>query len=192
MAQPVHESVDLTVYKMVKNRLPFLEDTTNNEELVSNFTLEVMHELGACFGVEPEDIGDEAKYTVLQKSIIADIVSVYILIIQMVANAGGVSSSSETVTPGDKKVLTSATAGSVSVEWSQFNSKSGASLNMSGGDLLMKYKKSAIRKARTLGCLIDICDDCSIAVEIMMGYSAAPFIVVAGGGCGCKDIPERG
>lgn len=189
---PVHSGDDLTVYKMVLNRLPFLEDSINNEELVSNFTLEVMHELNTCFSVDEVGVGDEAEYTILQKSIIADIVSCYILIIQMLANSGGVSSTNETVEPGSNKVLTEAEAGSVSVKWAQFDSKSGNSLNMPAQSLLSRYKKGAMRKAHTLGCIIDICDDCSIAVGMINSKMPAMFKVVTDNYYGPGDINERG
>ena len=65
---------------------------------------------------------------------------------------------------------------------------------VSGSDLLAQYKKSAMRKARNLGCIIDICDDCATQAELNSMFLPAPFKVTVSKDCGCggTNVPERG
>lgn len=200
MPQPIHTGEDLAIYQMVLNRLPFLSDTEKNTSLVSNFTLEVMHELEPCFRVDknvsetdPTHVGDEQYYSIPQKAVIADVVSCYILILQMLANMAGVADVDSGLTATNNKFLSRTKAGSVEVEWEQFDVQKGSGMLMSPDALLGMYRKSAMRKARALGCIIDVCDDCSTAVELMQDYDVAPFKVVTLTDCGCpSSTPERG
>lgn len=193
MEAPNHLTANenVTIYQMVLNRLPFLEDTEANQTLVSTFILEVMFELELCFKVDAEDpdpsnIGDETKYTFLQKTIIADIVAYYILLIKMISNTAG--SGGESASAG--KFLRRTKAGSVEVEWDQFDTKLGG-MSMSGEAMMMLYKKSAMRKASKFGCIIDICDDCTVNVETETPF--IPFKVITDPDCGCSGtrVPER-
>lgn len=192
MPAPNHNNPDLTIYVMVRNRLPFIEDTPVNETLISTFTLEVMYELEPCFKIRydktitptpPEDwarVGDEQYYGLVQKQVVADIVSVYILIIQTLTNVAGGGVSGDTPLT---KYLKSAKAGSAEVTYEQFNVNNSLLLSMKAADLLSLYKKSAIRKAMSLGCVFDFCDECSI--EFTNQTTPIPFMVVTNNGCGC-------
>lgn len=192
---------DLSIYQMVLNRLPFLSDTDKNKQRISEFTLEVMYEIEPCLKIDrnlpkggESRIGDEAYYSTGQRSLIADIVCVYILMLQMLANTGGVAEGSD-IKAANNKFLSKAKAGSAEAEWEQFDLSKGSTLAISGNDLLNAYKASAIRKANLMGCLIDFCNNCSIAVELLLGYTMPTPIVVSD--CGCcgnrgKTIPERG
>ena len=113
---------DLTIYEMVLNRLPFLLDTDKNKNRVSEFTLEVMAELEVCFRVDKDlpqghlsRVGDENYYSIIQRTIIADIVAVYIIMLQMMANLAGVADASSGITANSNKFLSHAEAGSVNV-----------------------------------------------------------------------------
>lgn len=195
----IDHRTDLTIYKMVRNRLPFILDNANNEEKISNFTLEIMFELEPCFRVDkdlqegdPTKIGYEENYSIPQRAIIADIVCVYILILQMVANATGVGV--DNAESGSNKFMSSVKAGSVTVEWEQLDISKGSVMTTTGEKLMMLYKKSAIRKARAIGCLIDICDDCTLAVELMLARDIPTPRVIVSSGCGYNNTKtvERG
>lgn len=198
MAENVSYSLNLTIPDMVFTRLPFLEKTEANNNLIKSLVVEVMFELEICFKTglfeSTELEWDESHYNVLQKSIIADIVCCYILIIKMLANIGGVASTETTTGSVAGKFLKSAKAGSVAVEWEQFDLNK-ATLAMTGESLLNRYRKGAISKAAKLGCVIDICDDCSMTVMQAIADNIAPFKIVnfPSSNCGCcGDVPERG
>lgn len=190
---------DLTIYEMVLNRLPFLLDTDKNKNRVSEFTLEVMAELEVCFRIDKDlpqghlsRVGDENYYSIIQRTIIADIVAVYIIMLQMMANLAGVADASSGITANSNKFLSHAEAGSVNVSWEQFDINKASGLVLTGEKLLMLYKKSAIRKAHSIGCLIDICDDCTLAVELMMNHTLPTPRVIVSSDCGCcGQPPER-
>lgn len=189
-----------SITDMVFMRLPFLEITDNNKDLISMFILDVMFELDVCFRkklleADPalEEV-DEGQYNFVQKSIIADIVCCYIILIKMLSNIGGVADQTGGGGGAEpQKFLKRAAAGSVNVEWEQFDLNK-ASLAMSGEKLLDRYRQNAIRKALTLGCIIDICDDCSLKAQLQVEGNIMPFKVVHfSNDCGCGGgIPERG
>jgi hypothetical protein len=155
-----------------------------------------MYELEYCFCIRKledgtEDItrvGDEANYNVYQLSIVADLVSIYVLLTQYVGNAGGIASDTEGVesTPSVQTFLKRAKAGSVEVEYDQFDTKKSGLLSMDAISLIAQYKKDLMRKARNFGCIFDICDDCSI--QFMQSNISPPFLLFGGGedciGCG--------
>lgn len=190
---------DLTIYEMVLNRLPFLLDTDKNKNRVSEFTLEVMAELEVCFRIDKDlpqghlsRVGDENYYSIIQRTIIADIVAVYIIMLQMMANLAGVADAGSGITANSNKFLSHAEAGSVNVTWEQFDINKASGLVLTGEKLLMLYKKSAIRKAHSIGCLIDICDDCTLAVELLMSHTLPTPRVIVSSDCGCcGQPPER-
>lgn len=179
----INHNVDISIYTMVRNRLPFIADTPANTTTISNFTLEIMWELEPCFKVgvpDPTKIGHEENYTVPMRTIIADIVSIYILILTAALNSGSSSSSSGTT------FLERAKAGSVEVQYGQLNVNTSVMLNMNTPGLIEFFKRSAIRRARKLGCIIDICDDCSIGIESMTKGLIPPFITGSGNCNGCN------
>lgn len=200
MALPNHnpDGENLSVYDMVLNRLWILADTERNKSIIGTFTLELMNELETCFKVshvlnvttgevtiDLTRIGDENFYTVLQRSIVADLVCTYIL---MIAAYGGDFTTGSGTVPNEalKTFLKKAKADVTEVEYDQFDlRKDTASKFIGGADMISLYSKSAIRKARTLGCLIDICNDCSLAIEIMLKEPAIVPFIYMGGCCGC-------
>lgn len=157
-----HTSSTLAIWTMVRNRLPFVADTVGNQTLVSNFILEIMHQLELCFQIgadDPADIGIEANYTVLQQSIIADVVAIQMLIVAGAEAAGG---NADEATEAVNTFLKKAKAGSVEVEFGPFEINKHASFAMSGIQLMAYLKRNAINKAAQIDCIIDICDDCSL------------------------------
>lgn len=181
---------DLDIRKMVFNRLPFLADNPNNIARLGETVLEVMSELELCFLINskrPEGttdtwVGWEEKYSIDQRSIIADVVTVYLLMHKALAETGGTASgASDGTTEG--KFLKKTKAGSVEVEWDQVDSKKGGMMS-SSEDLITMYKESARRKAAKLGCTITWDnDDLIIDRESDMHY---PMLVVSSK-CGCDD-----
>lgn len=177
---------------MVLNRIPFLADTDNNKALIGSFIYEVMWELNVCFGLPEEQIGNDDNYNTIQRSIIADITCLYILMMKMLANVGG--DASNPGGPVGGKYVSRTKAGSVEVEFKQFDLTKDAGLYSSGTGLFEMFKKSAIRKAAGLGCVIDICDDCSMTIQLLNAVPP-PMIVVPDGSC-CggwwRTPPEQG
>jgi hypothetical protein len=180
---------------MVLNRLPFLTDDATNETLLSHFTLEVMNQLEPCLKIsskkgpgesvdpDPADtdrVGQEEFYWVDQQSLIADIVTCYVLMLKAAeateaASSGGSAGST---------FLKKAQAGSASVEFDQFSVTSNtASLGMSTEKLLELYRGFAMKKGLRLGCRFEICSDCTLNVMTLPG-SVKPFIVPDVPGCG--------
>lgn len=185
MSYPNHNQ-ELTIYAMVRNRLPFLDDTVGNTTLISQFTLEVMYELEPCLRIritgDTQDltrVGDEANYSVLQRSLIADIVAIYIILMRSADNVEGSTGSAVGT------FLSKAKAGSVEVEYTEFDIANAGSLSISSEGLREALMSAAKRKARNMGCIIDICDDCSIFIESVNTVSVVPFIGNQGD-CGCK------
>lgn len=177
----------LLIYNMVRNRLPSIADTPTNQGLLSNFTWELMNQLEVCFkvatdgGTITEDlsrIGQEENYSAIQQSIIADLVAVLVLLMNASSAAGG-SSSSSTGT-----FLKKAKAGSVEVEYDQLDSGTINASTIGSENLLNFYKKAAINKAGQLGCVIEICDDCSFNISLAGTTDVVPFITFPGD-CGC-------
>lgn len=176
----------LLIYNMVRNRLPFIADLPANQSFLSNFTWEIMNQLEICFKIAEQEapnnvVGQEGNYSTLQQSIIADIVTVYTIMMQagggwdFATGAAGGAASTATY-------LSKAKAGAVEVEYDQFKGTGGSVETMVGGTSLLNfYKKNAVNKASQLGCIIDICDDCSMTAMTMNQPVVTPFIVM--GGC---------
>lgn len=180
----VHNST-LPVIQMVYNRLTFVSESDPNNDLLSHFAQEAFHELEPCFraayyilaegdtpptGYENASVGDEVMdesriadeqyYSVLQKSLIADIVTIYTLM----QFAHGVSS---TETTGEDETASTyikkAKAGSVEIEYGT-SSKGGTTeeqLKITVDNYLDRFKDQASRKSARLGCgPLSVCDEC--------------------------------
>ncbi len=93
-----------------------------------------------------------------------------------------------TLVPGQAvsgKILTKAKAGSTEAEWEQLkgggSGNNGAtSIKMETGALIKAMKSAAARKARNLGFIIDICEECSVSIEAFNVPPSPPFIIVEG------------
>lgn len=176
----MNHNQNLPIKQMVFNRLPFLEDTPKNEEIISQFTLEVMYELEPCLRKRMgndniEDwsrVGDEDNYNVMERSVIADVVTMYILMMTFFATMGGNAGAG---TPSLSTYLKKAKAGSTEVEYDQFDIKGAAMLALDSKSLLEQVKNDINRKARVIGCIFDVCNDCTIALG---GVSPVPAFIV--------------
>jgi len=144
MALPIHIGEDLSVQMLVLNRLPFLSDTLKTTTSLGMYTIEIMAELEPCFRVdelpiEPPattNIGDENKYSLAQRVVVADLVCVYVLMGLIVGNMAGTINEEGELVAGSPKILTRTKAGSVEAEWEQFDIKKGAGLYTTADDLL--------------------------------------------------------
>lgn len=180
----VHTSPELSIFKMVLNRLPIIADTPENRTLISNFILEIMVQLNKCLKKEDSQVGIESNYTLIEQSIIADLTSLNILMVAAIESTGGnATSGAEAVNTFLKK----AKAGSVEVEFGPFSLKDNPTLATGLDSMYKFFKNNAINKAGQIGCMIDITDDFSIKF-LMDDTIIKPFIIV--GDCGCGGSGE--
>lgn len=180
----------LTVLRLVYMRLPMLLEEPENEAMISALTLEAMYKMEQCLkiriteveGNEVEDwtrVGIENNYTLPQKMIIADLVSMNIIYRIIVLN----SIKTGEANAEQAQFLKKAKAGSAEVEFEQIKLKDSALFQMSPDKLLARFKAEAANGAAMQGCLIDICDNCAITF-LEDTHTGIPFIV-PGGVCGC-------
>lgn len=173
------------------NRLTFLLPTDNNYTIISQFIWEVCNTYEICLKVsivtDPDTgeitidlarIGDEQYYSVLQRSLIADIVCIYMLEKIALQNASGLDDAGLPINAGT--FLSKAKAGSVEVEYTQFDTKKGmASLSTTVEAGIKEFRQSAFQKGVQVGCLLDICSECMDRYLELAGQSMAtpPFVV---------------
>lgn len=161
---------------MIAVKLPQVDVTdTAIIASLSLITFEIMSELEKCFKVryrsftegggityneqviENEvlaNVGDEDFYTTLEKSITADMVCMQWLF------SYAISQSSSITTTSAPTFVKKAKAGSAEVEYDKADSKTLPFL-IDVEKTMGKFKADAQRKALSLGCAIDICDDCT-------------------------------
>lgn len=178
-------STNLTTLQMVFNRTRFLDsEDVPTQTLIKHYIWEVMNELEGCFkisikldgSIDLELIGQEQYYNTAMRSVIADIVATYVLMYISGLNSQGSTTETPTI-----KFLKRAKAGDAEVEWGQVSIKDSNQLFIQAPSLIDMYRRDAMRKARNLGCIIDICGDCTALLD----NAAMPFIVVTDCGCGC-------
>jgi hypothetical protein len=186
MADLDYRQPTLSTMQMVFNRTRFLDETDiPTQTLIKDYIWELMNELEGCFRVsiltdgtvDDSRIGQEQYYTIVMRTIIADLVATYVLMYISGLNSQG----STTVTPS-VKFLKRAKAGDAEVEWGQVTIKDSAQLFIQAPALIDMYRRDAMRKARGLGCILDICEDCTGLLDTT---AALPFLVVSDCGCGC-------
>jgi len=181
MALPNHFK-ELSITDMVYQRIVFLSKVDSNDELISQVILEVMSGLDYCFNIDAvlEDlvetnIGNEAKYSLPQRIIIADVVSVALLEAKVVGSTGGVASDTEDGV-ANNKLLTATVAGSVEAEWEQTDARKGG-LATSAEHLLGLYRDSSRIKMAQLGCTLAWTEE-QMQADLDRPRCMAPFLVV--------------
>ena len=119
------------------------------------------------------------------KAIVADIVSMYIIVLKATETSAG---DADTGVQGQTTFMSKVKAGSVEIEYDQFKLKDSTIMSVDTEALLNTFKSNAIRKAAQLGCIIDVCADCSVQlIETIMNSAAIPAMRVARwDDCGCK------
>ncbi len=181
-----NHSAYLDIFKMIRLRLPFVADTSENRDMVSSFVLEVMYEMETCFkvsvlddGTEDETrIGNELYYSIPQKSIIADIVSMLLLRRLAVYNVAGTSEQTTTQTPVGNKYIKTAEAGSVSVSYDLLKIDNTAYVALDTPRLLDILKSDIVRKLSKLGCIYDITESCELVACI--NNTELPLFITSG------------
>jgi hypothetical protein len=179
------------LYHMVLNRLSFLPDTPETEQLVNDYFYEVAWEMEPCFRIavlpdgtiDESRVAVEANYSVAQLSICADLIAVYILMQVSAFNASG-GADADTGATATLSFLSRAKAGSAEAEWTQLDTSKAEVLALDADKIISMYQQSAARKARNMGCIIDICTDCFGPNGVMLS-GPLPLVTVTGCGCGC-------
>ena len=173
---------ELDIISMVYQRITFLSQVATNNALISQVTLEVMSELDYCFKIdatllegETTNLGDEVKYSVPQRIIIADVVSVYLLQAKIMAETGGTATDTADGV-ATNKLLSATVAGSVEAEWEQVDASKGGLLTTANG-LLDLYRNSSRMKMDRLGCTLAWNDE-QMQNDLSKNRDMMPFIVV--------------
>jgi hypothetical protein len=166
---PNHINRSLTVYKMLLNRLPFIEDCERNKELLSELTYEVMVELEGCFNVsilpdgtiDQTRVGQERFYGINHKSIIADILAINTIMVTALRTIGGDKQSITKSEPATK-FISNVQAGSVTVGYSQLSLNSTAIIGIDTVKSMELFKADVTRKMLKIGCAYEIPDTTQI------------------------------
>lgn len=147
-----NHAATIGVIDMLANRLTFLDFTDSSlDTLSSNFIAEAMHELNVCLSKEDAQVGNEANYSFAEKSLLADVVAVQLLMNQSIKNIYGTVGNVTDVNAVDKFVK-SAGAGSAKVEFEQVDNKKSSSKVLGLDTLIDMYRSAAVRKGHKLGC----------------------------------------
>jgi hypothetical protein len=152
---------EVTIEKSVYNRIPFIVENTPNSSLITEFGSEVMAELYVQLNIKEEDKFDETKYSLQKKSLIADLTAIQFIKKRILSNMEGEGANGSSTT----KALTKAKAGEVETEWEVTKASDGNKLQASAKDIINQLMSDAMRKARTLGFLLDISQESQWVVE---------------------------
>lgn len=169
----------------------FLKVIANfNEQLISRYIFEVMNILQGCFQKADSEVGDEQYYSELQKIIIAELVSYYIVLRVTAANAEGNSQGGSTSVPIQKYIKTAQAEG-ISTTWEYLNIKSTQFLSLDAQSMMNQFKDNAACYGKQLNCTIEICGSsvvcsCSNNSKPILGA----FRVARKLPCNCR--PKRG
>jgi len=133
-----------------------------------------------------QEVGDEAAYTVAQKSLLADLVAIQALFILAAGGSLGEETGGEEggATLPEGTYLKMAKAGSVQVEFGKDAGSSTAAGEEASSDILQgtsalmsRLKQAAIRKGHNMGLIIDINGDSPLSVNIARTPPFPPFYV---------------
>ena len=198
----VDHRIDITIYKRVLNRLPFLLDDSSNETLISEWTYEVMWQLEPCFKVAnqvtPKDedrIGQEQYYSVNKQSMIAEFVSLFMLQSLAVARAGAgtehivdAATAQSTLTSTNGGLyLKRAKAGSAETEFAQVKISDSQFFALNATELINLIKQNILSQSAWFNCPLSV-NGCTITFNPIKQGSVKPFLVTGGSdclGCGC-------
>ena len=183
MSLPNHATTILSVWDMVKNRLSYISDDTE-QTLGNELTWEAMHNMEVCFRIDKDledggtsSIGNEAAYSVPQRSLLADLVAIGMLTRKLLSNASTSSGSDGSTSTFIKK----AGAGSAEVEFEQVDGRKlagGSVFSLTPVQLLKSLRQSAIAKGVKLGCELIFLDDGGLEVSCFSCNDLpTPFIV---------------
>lgn len=156
-----------TIKESVYNRIPYLDSSEeSNDTLIDQWTAEVMSELKAPLGKSDDDASEKYyleldAYSNQENSLIADMVAVNLLLVHVIKNAEGDSSGAGQA----GKMLKRAKAGETEVEYFALKATDGTRLMLEAGALLSKLSESAMRKARTIGFILDYSKETAFTIQ---------------------------
>ena len=180
---------------MVAIKLPGMLNVNDSASTaaLSLFTYEIMSEIEKCLKVryraiessvivdkDPlaenenmDNVGNEAFYRPIEKSLIADLVAMQWLFrkpVEYIQSTAGTSGGT---------FIKKAKAGSAEVEYDKQDAKN-IPLSINVKDMMAKFKADATRKALTLGCILDIADDLTFQAFLQNpdSFTIPSFIVV--------------
>ena len=181
-------SDDINIYSLVLARLQFLEDDANTTEInskkISLTTYEIMLWLNDCFRLESSLVGIESNYTKKQLSLMADVVSYYILLYRAISLGAGIDgytiiSSSGTSVSASGFFLKTAESDDTTVTWEQVkttdNSNHGG-INIS--KLMDELFFSMCDKMKIYNCMLCRCNDCTLELRSVNDGIVQPFIIL--------------
>lgn len=166
----------MTVEEVVKHNLSYL--TSGDDATITLFEYDAMVLCQACFKKLDSELGQEFEslYTPLQLSLLADLVTLKMLIKKVVDN-----STTSTAQGGSLGTyLKRAKAGSTEAEFDMPNVNNSAAVGLKTNDLLAYYKKEALLKAGMLGCNL-----AAFLSDLLPDNTPWPYIVVPYTHCGC-------
>jgi hypothetical protein len=182
MPAPTNHAQDASILDMTAVKLPTLidkDDATTQDDL-SLMTYELMVEFEKCFKVAyreivsnvltvleqipanatDSNIGNESFYKPIEKSILSDLLAMQWVFRKAseLASSIGTNSTGTGTDAAPGTILKKAVAGSAEVEFDKLDIKN-VPLLIDAPRLIGGFKASAIRKALTIGCVVDINDD---------------------------------
>lgn len=146
-------NISMTMLQMVYNKLPFVEINTTNDTIIGMIINEVCNEFKAYFNVTI--IADDNSYTEAQKSVISDVVCIYIL--QRTSFINSIGNPTLQIQP-NLTFLKRAKAGSAESEFESIKIKDTVGLHTTLISSLEFFQKSAERKFKSMGFRVNFTD----------------------------------
>jgi hypothetical protein len=143
------------VSDIVFANLPFL-DPVGDLPVVTIYEKQVQYMLQSCLKIADADVEDETKYTYNQISLIADVVTIMMIMRKAQINMDGVFGSTTQVGGADT-FIKSAKAGSVETEFGL--TPANANTDIDADSLIAYWRKIAFSKASQYGCMLPILTD---------------------------------
>lgn len=189
----------MTTIEVIESKLPLnIFDKSDALQIssINGIIKDVFIEMETCFknrfyfdldGIKQEDwnrVGVETNYNPIQISIVGDFSAWRFLVRKMLEQAQILGLS---ISQGGGKFIKKAKAGSVETEFSERDLKNNP-LIVSIDSLISQLKSDVMRKARNLGCIIDINEDNIYKIELESGnISEFPMFILTEKRCNCND-----
>lgn len=181
---------DITVIKVIESKLPssiFNAVDAGQVAIMAVIINDVFVEMETCLAkrfyldenkikqVDWERVGDESNYDPIQKSIIGDFSAWRFLVRNLTEMSYSIGQSISSGSGG--KFVKNAKAGSTNVEFDERDVRNNPFfLKMS--DLAYQLKQDVMRKARNIGCIIDINDDNIYKIELEHSFVELPIMYI--------------
>jgi hypothetical protein len=185
-------AVDLTILSVIQSKLP--TSIFDADPAMDGIVQDVFVEMETCFrkrfyydadNICQEDwarVGDVQYYNPIERSIIGDFASWRYLLRKLIDEASKVGLSLETAS--GQRFIKKAKAGSAEAEFEQRDLRNNPMI-VKIGELLRMLKEDVRRKARNIGCVIDINDDNAYTIEVEGGMMEFPLLMIREN-CGCR------